>query len=342
MKILYRLGCLLLALIGLSAFDYSRVPYQTMNPIKKVGMHFIQDTKNGSNVQNAKGGAENPSGNNVENSSENAQNAPGNKMGNIAESAQNVSGNDMSNTAENIQNPAGTDRKKSLQNQLSEYLSNSNQYYLLAVGNRGNDQNMIDTTIYREPDDTSPAVGTLQYHCAVLIDTTGMQVQRITENDWIKVELGAEKGNGYVKQGEVEIAPLQVKSPTNDVIRNRIIENSIKYIGLKFVRYGKSLSKGIDCSNFASQIYGQAGISIKTKPNGIKKQGVRVKESQALPGDIVYYYCNNGGGHVGIYMGNGFIINSAGHAGKKYPEGGVRICRVLYKDRENYEFIRII
>lgn len=312
MKILYRLGCLLIALIGLSAFDYSRAPYQTMNPIKKVGMHFAQDTKNGSNVQNAKGNAKNLSGNNVE------------------------------NTAGNIQNPAGTDSKKSLQNQLSEYLSSPDQYYLLAVGNRGNDQNMIDTTIYSGPDDTSPAVGTLQYHCAVLIDTTGMQVQRITENDWIKVELGTEKGSGYVKQGEVEIAPLQVKSPTNDVIRNRIIENSIKYIGLKFVRYGKSLSKGIDCSNFASQIYGQAGISIKTKPNGIKKQGVKVNESQALPGDIVYYYCNNGGGHVGIYMGNGFIINSAGHAGKTYPEGGVRICRVLYKDREKYEFIRII
>lgn len=335
MKILYRLGCLLLALIGLSAFDYSRVPYQTINPIKKVGMHFVQDTKNGSNIQNAAGNAENPTGNNVDNPA-------GNNTDNPAENAQNAPGNNMDNTAENTQNPVGTDSKKSLQNQLSEYLSSPNQYYLLAVGNRGSDQNMIDTAIYSKPDDTSPTVGTLQYHCAVLIDTAGMQVQNITESNWVKVELGAEKGRGYVKNKEIEIAPLQVKSPTNDVIRNRIIENSIKYIGLKFVRYGKSLSKGIDCSNFASQIYGQAGISIKTKPNGIKKQGVRVKESQALPGDIVYYYCNNGGGHVGIYMGNGFIINSAGHAGKTYPEGGVRICRVLYKDREKYEFIKII
>lgn len=341
MKILYRLGCLLIALIGLSAFDYSRVPYQTMNPIKKVGMHFAQDTKNGSSIQEAGGTSENLAGNNIANPVESTQNPAGNNIDNTAENTKN-SGNAMDNTTQSAQNPAGIDSKKSLQNQLSEYLSSPNQYYLLAVGNRGNDQNMIDTAIYSKPDDTSPIVGTLQYHCAVLVDTTRIQAQKITENDWIKVELGADKGTGYVKQGEVEIAPLQVKSPTNDVIRNRIIENSIKYIGLKFVRYGKSLSKGIDCSNFASQIYGLAGISIKTKPNGIKKQGVKVNESQALPGDIVYYYCNNGGGHVGIYMGNGFIINSAGHAGKTYPEGGVRICRVLYKDREKYEFIRII
>lgn len=113
MKILYRLGCLLLALIGLSAFDYSRVPYQTMNPIKKVGMHFIKDTRNGSNVQNAEGNAENmqnPARNNTDNPAENVQNAAGNNMGNIAESAQNVSGNDMGNGF--IINSAGHAGKK--------------------------------------------------------------------------------------------------------------------------------------------------------------------------------------------------------------------------------------
>lgn len=315
MKILCRLGCLIIGLIGLSAFDYVQAPYQMMNPIKKMGVPFVQSEKAG----------------NGEKSTE--DNAERDNAGKLSQS--------VSNIEESVKNIAETNLESSLKNQISEYLSNPKQYYLLAVGNRGDNQNMINTAIYSNPDDTSKIVGTLQYHCAVLIDTSGIQVQKITKNDWIKVELG-DKGSGYVKQNEIEITPLRVKSPTNDVIRNRIIENAVKYIGLKFVRYGKSLSKGIDCSNFASQIYGQAGISIKTKPNGIKKQGVKVKESQALPGDIVYYYCNNGGGHVGIYMGDGFIINSAGHAGKKYPEGGVRICRVLYKDRENYEFIRII
>lgn len=316
MKILYRLGVLIFALAGLSVFDYSQTPYQAASPINSVKSQLAQDIKSENLIKGGNGKNNNGAANN-------------NKDGN-------------GNINDTPKDPTQANSQTILKSQLAEYLSNPQQYYLLAIGNRGDNQHMINTSIYSSPDDTSPVVGTLQYHCAVLVDTAAIQVEKIAESNWVKVELGNSKGSGYVKQNEAEIVPLQVKNSTNDVIRNRIIENSIKYIGLKFVRYGKSLSKGIDCSNFASQIYGQVGISIDTKPNGIKKQGVKVKENQALPGDIVYYYCNNGGGHVGIYMGNGFIINSAGHAGKEYPEGGVRICRVLYKDREKYEFIRII
>ena len=331
MKILYRLGVLILALAGLSVFDYSQTPYQGMNPINSAMSQLAQGTKSENLVNQSQG-----TGNQIKASSGKDGNSKDNSG--AANNSKDNNGNVKDTSNDSIQaNSQGI-----LKSQLADYLSNPQQYYLLAIGNRGDNQHMIDTTIYSSPDDTSTVVGTLQYHCAVLVDTATTQVEKIAESDWVKVELGSSKGSGYVKQNEAEIVPLQVKNPTNDVIRNRIIENSIKYIGLKFVRYGKSLSKGIDCSNFASQIYGQAGISIDTKPNGIKKQGVKIKESQALPGDIVYYYCNNGGGHVGIYMGNGFIINSAGHAGKEYPEGGVRICRVLYKDREKYEFIRII
>ena len=335
MKILYRLGVLILTLAGLSVLDYSQTPYQATSPVNSVMSQLTQGkSENFMNQSQDMGNQIKDSSGKDGNGQDNNGKANNDKDGN----GKNNSGNIKDTSKASTQ----ADSQAILKSQLAVYLSNPQQYYLLAVGSRGDNQHMINTTIYSSPDDTSSVVGTLQYHCAVLVDTATTQVEKIATSDWIKVELGSNKGSGYVKQNEAEIVPLQVKNSTNDVIRNRIIENSIKYIGLKFVRYGKSLSKGIDCSNFASQIYGQVGISIDTKPNGIKKQGVKVKESQALPGDIVYYYCNNGGGHVGIYMGNGFIINSAGHAGKEYPEGGVRICRVLYKDREKYEFIRII
>lgn len=335
MRVIYRLGMLVLALVGLSVFDYSQTPYQAANPVKSVGAQFLKGTKNGSlteSDQNTESQIKDNYGNNSTGKDSNSKDSTG-KDG--------AGKSDSGNIKDTLKDTVQKNQQNISEKQLSEYLSNPQQYYLLAIGNRGDDQHMTDTSIYSRADDTSTVVGTLQYHCAVLIDTSGTQVQKISESAWIKVNLGSNKGSGYVKQKEVEVVPLQVKNPTNDVIRNRIIENSVKYIGLRFVRYGKSLTKGIDCSNFVSQIYGQAGISIKTKPNAIKQQGVKIKESQALPGDVVYYYCNNGGGHVGIYMGNGCIINSAGHAGKEYPEGGVRICRVLYKDREKYEFIRI-
>lgn len=139
----------------------------------------------------------------------------------------------------------------------------------------------------------------------------------------------------------MELYALPVQNLTDSPVRNGIIEDALSYLGLKFVPHGASLTDGIDCSNFIKQIYKMNRVSIPDRPNKIRRRSNIITEEAAQPGDIIYYDANNGGGHVAIYMGNGFIINSAGHSGRTYPEGGVRICRLQYKDRETYEFCKI-
>lgn len=63
-----------------------------------------------------------------------------------------------------------------------------------------------------------------------------------------------------------------------------------------------------DCSGFTMQAYARAGINL---PHSSRAQAARarsISRSQARPGDLVV-----GPGHVGIYMGNGMMIDAGNH-----------------------------
>lgn len=212
------------------------------------------------------------------------------------------------------------------------------QTLTLAVGTTGNLKEKTGEPIYASPEEDSDIIATLQFHCSVLLEE-----ENIIEG-WSQVSL--QDKTGYVKTSGYRTAFLSIGDITNSPARNGIIKDAVHYIGLPFKRYGKSLENGIDCSNYIQQIYKMNGIIIRNRPNSMKEDSIIIEEKDALPGDVVYYNANNGEGHVGIYLGedqNGtkFIINTAGHAGRTYPEGGCRICEIQYMDREEYIFCRL-
>lgn len=77
-------------------------------------------------------------------------------------------------------------------------------------------------------------------------------------------------------------------------------------IGTPYV-YGGKTTAGWDCSGFVSWAYRQAGISIPSSTSAIRGSGLFVPTSNPKPGDLVF---QNGGGHVGIYVGNGQMIGA--------------------------------
>ena len=189
--------------------------------------------------------------------------------------------------------------------------------------------------IYKEPDETTELINILQY-CAVV----ELHNEQNAEG-WWHVKLIGEYTDGYVKEEFVEVELLPIGA--NDSTRNAIVEDALSYLGVPFVRYGKSLETGIDCSNFIQQIYKKNGIEIPNVPNDIAAAGYEITDYEAQPGDIVYYdKANNQYGHVGIFLGNGMIINCSGHSGTEYPKGGVRMCTIVYPDRESYKMINIL
>jgi cell wall-associated NlpC family hydrolase len=73
-------------------------------------------------------------------------------------------------------------------------------------------------------------------------------------------------------------------------------------IGNPYV-WGGTTPSGWDCSGFTQWVYAQAGISIPR----VNAWNAMKPTSAPVPGDLVM---QNGGAHVGIYVGNGMMISA--------------------------------
>ena len=60
-----------------------------------------------------------------------------------------------------------------------------------------------------------------------------------------------------------------------------------------------------DCSGFVQSVYAHFGVNLPRTSSEMRSAGRGVSYSEALPGDIICY-----DGHVGIYMGDGQIVNA--------------------------------
>ncbi|MFC0459332.1 C40 family peptidase [Arthrobacter liuii] len=74
-------------------------------------------------------------------------------------------------------------------------------------------------------------------------------------------------------------------------------------IGHSYVWGGTSPITGWDCSGFVQWAYAQAGISIPRT----NAWNIMTPTSTPQPGDLVV---QNGGAHVGIYVGNGMMVSA--------------------------------
>lgn len=98
-----------------------------------------------------------------------------------------------------------------------------------------------------------------------------------------------------------------------------VIDFACQFIGNPYVWGGTSLTNGADCSGFVQSVYANFGISLPRTTWDMVNVGYEVSYEEALPGDIVLY-----DGHVGLYMGDGNIVNAMNEA------DGIGICSAQY------------
>ena len=81
--------------------------------------------------------------------------------------------------------------------------------------------------------------------------------------------------------------------------------------------YGAVGENAFDCSGLTMRAWAQAGVSLPHSSSAQFGSGPRIAASDLQPGDLVFYYSPIS--HVGIYIGNGLIVDAAN------PGTGVRV-----------------
>jgi cell wall-associated NlpC family hydrolase len=148
----------------------------------------------------------------------------------------------------------------------------------------------------------------------------------------------------------VEDAAATFELPTLTPWQRRVLATAVNFIGFPYVwggeserpqsPYGAQPQGGFDCSGFAWRVYKiqsypgapQLADTLRGRTAaamaGEVPRRMRIKPARLAPGDLMFF--GNGGprakpariDHVGIYLGNGWLINSSRYGVALAPVGG--------------------
>ena len=101
----------------------------------------------------------------------------------------------------------------------------------------------------------------------------------------------------------------------NDETFAKLINEAEKYLGYPYVFGGSSPATSFDCSGFVCWVYTPSGVHNlpRTTAQGIYNQCKRVSDSEAKPGDLIFFKGTYNAGetvtHIGIYVGNNRMLH---------------------------------
>ena len=94
------------------------------------------------------------------------------------------------------------------------------------------------------------------------------------------------------------------------------VQFAMAQVGKAYV-YGAAGPSAFDCSGLTMAAWATAGVSLPHSSSAQYSSGRHISESELQPGDLVFYYSPIS--HVGMYIGNGQIVNALN------PGAGVKI-----------------
>ena len=136
----------------------------------------------------------------------------------------------------------------------------------------------------------------------------GTTYQTIMSNNGLKattIKIGQTLEVGGTKAATAK-QPQTIQSYTN------VVSVAKQYLGANY-RYGGSTPAGFDCSGFVTYVFNKSGkYTNRTTAAGFYNKAAKVSNPKA--GDLVFFSntSKKSISHVGIYIGNGKMINASG------------------------------
>ncbi|TNM61164.1 hypothetical protein FHN55_17185 [Streptomyces sp. NP160] len=107
-----------------------------------------------------------------------------------------------------------------------------------------------------------------------------------------------------------------------------VLATASQYIGTPY-RFGGTTPSGFDCSGYTQHVFAKNGISIPRTADAQMDASTRISASQARPGDLVFFVRGGRAYHVGIYTGDGRMMDSP-RSGKTVTERSIWGSNVVY------------
>lgn len=137
--------------------------------------------------------------------------------------------------------------------------------------------------------------------------------------------------NDYISERDIIVQTQVSRSKVRADISQRVITTGVRYLGTRYC-HGGTTPRCFDCSGFTQFIYKQRGIDIPRIAQDQYRKAKKIKRSNAIKGDLVFFMHGGHVYHVGIYMGNNRVLHS--------PKPGRKV-RVEYIWTKHVKFGRI-
>lgn len=118
-----------------------------------------------------------------------------------------------------------------------------------------------------------------------------------------------EFSNLQLLQGTLDATGIDNPPPQLGNIANGVAKAKT-FLGMPYVWGGMHPATSFDCSGLIYWSYQQEGVSIPRTSRQQYAATVRLKKEDVLPGDLVFFAYDGRIGHVGIYIGDGKMLNS--------------------------------